>query len=56
MFLEDQAIVHITENDRQRTSYTVCKERSYKACTLNIMEFKGKGYFRTNIITDNKAI
>jgi hypothetical protein len=56
LFLEDQAIVHETENDLQRTSYKICKERNFKTFTLNIMEFEIKGYIRTNIITVNKAI
>jgi len=56
LFLEDEAIVHITENDRYRTSYKVCKERNCRVCTLNIMEFKGKGCIRTNMIIGNKSI
>jgi hypothetical protein len=56
LFLEDQVIVHKTENGPQRTSYKICKERNFKICTLNIMEFKVKGYIRRNIIIGNKAI
>ena len=56
LFLEDQAIVHKTENDLQWTSYKFCKERNFKTCTLNIMEFKGEGYIRTMIIIGVKAI
>jgi len=56
LFLEDQAIVHRTENGLQWTSYKICKERNFKTCTLNIMEFKGKRYVRTNITVGNKAI
>jgi hypothetical protein len=56
LFLEDQAIVYKTEHDLQWTSYKICKERNFKICTLNIMEFKGKGCIRTNIIIGNRTI
>jgi hypothetical protein len=54
LFLEDQAIVHKTESDLQG-HHKICKERIFTTCTLNITEFKGKGYSRTDTIIGNKA-